>query len=163
MFFRMAQRAAIADIDHGNTRQAAPPELRIAVRHRNFPGCFRLQGADAPFNPPPSAALPYTPNVMEARFAPRRRRDAGGQKTMTLRGEGIAAEFRTLVENYIERRFGGAKSADGVSVGTAPQSGFLRCRDAGLMEVGSAPDLDGSTARVWIGAPHETNSTSLGR
>jgi (E)-4-hydroxy-3-methylbut-2-enyl-diphosphate synthase len=34
-----------------------------------------------------------------------------GQKAMTLRGEGIAAEFKGLVESYIERRFGGAKSA----------------------------------------------------
>ena len=34
-----------------------------------------------------------------------------GQKAMTLRGEGIAAEFKTIVEDYIERRFGGAKSA----------------------------------------------------
>jgi len=29
-----------------------------------------------------------------------------GQKAMTLRGEGIAAEFQTIVENYIQRRFG---------------------------------------------------------
>jgi (E)-4-hydroxy-3-methylbut-2-enyl-diphosphate synthase len=34
-----------------------------------------------------------------------------GQKAMTLRGEGIAAEFKQIVEDYIERRFGGAKSA----------------------------------------------------
>jgi len=34
-----------------------------------------------------------------------------GQKAMTLRGEGIAAEFKTIVEDYIVRRFGGAKSA----------------------------------------------------
>src|ERR1700730_4351805 len=34
-----------------------------------------------------------------------------GQKAMTLRGEGIAAEFKQIVEAYIERRFGGAKSA----------------------------------------------------
>ena len=34
-----------------------------------------------------------------------------GKKAMTLRGEGIAAEFKTIVENYIERRFGAAKSA----------------------------------------------------
>jgi (E)-4-hydroxy-3-methylbut-2-enyl-diphosphate synthase len=34
-----------------------------------------------------------------------------GKKALTLRGEGIAAEFKTLVQNYIERRFGGAKSA----------------------------------------------------
>jgi len=29
-----------------------------------------------------------------------------GEKAMTLRGEGIAREFQTVVENYIERRFG---------------------------------------------------------
>jgi len=34
-----------------------------------------------------------------------------GQKAMTLRGEGIAAEFKHIVKVYIERRFGGAKSA----------------------------------------------------
>ncbi len=34
-----------------------------------------------------------------------------GQKAMTLRGEGIAAEFKVIVQDYIERRFGGAKSA----------------------------------------------------
>ena len=34
-----------------------------------------------------------------------------GQKAMTLRGEGIAAEFKHIVEDYIERRFGGAKGA----------------------------------------------------
>ncbi len=34
-----------------------------------------------------------------------------GQKAMTLRGEGIAAEFKLMVQDYIERRFGGAKSA----------------------------------------------------
>jgi (E)-4-hydroxy-3-methylbut-2-enyl-diphosphate synthase len=34
-----------------------------------------------------------------------------GQKAMTLRGEGIAAEFKTIVQDYIERRFGGEKRA----------------------------------------------------
>jgi (E)-4-hydroxy-3-methylbut-2-enyl-diphosphate synthase len=34
-----------------------------------------------------------------------------GQKAMTLRGEGIATEFKQIVEDYIARRFGGAKSA----------------------------------------------------
>jgi (E)-4-hydroxy-3-methylbut-2-enyl-diphosphate synthase len=32
-----------------------------------------------------------------------------GQKAMTLRGEGIAAEFKHIVEDYIERRFGAAE------------------------------------------------------
>ena len=34
-----------------------------------------------------------------------------GEKALTLRGEHIAAEFRTVVENYIEKRFGTATSA----------------------------------------------------
>lgn len=34
-----------------------------------------------------------------------------GQKAMTLRGEGIAREFKKIVEDYIERRFGGEKTA----------------------------------------------------
>ncbi len=34
-----------------------------------------------------------------------------GQKAMTLRGEGIAAEFKQIVEEYIARRFGGEKTA----------------------------------------------------
>ncbi len=33
-----------------------------------------------------------------------------GEKALTLRGEGIAREFQTIVENYIERRYGGATS-----------------------------------------------------
>ncbi len=34
-----------------------------------------------------------------------------GHKAMTLRGEGIAAEFHAIVENYIERRFGAVTAA----------------------------------------------------
>jgi (E)-4-hydroxy-3-methylbut-2-enyl-diphosphate synthase len=34
-----------------------------------------------------------------------------GEKAMTLRGEGIAAEFQKIVEDYIERRFGAATAA----------------------------------------------------
>jgi (E)-4-hydroxy-3-methylbut-2-enyl-diphosphate synthase len=30
-----------------------------------------------------------------------------GEKRLTLRGEGIAREFQTVVENYIQQRFGG--------------------------------------------------------
>jgi (E)-4-hydroxy-3-methylbut-2-enyl-diphosphate synthase len=30
-----------------------------------------------------------------------------GEKRLTLRGEGIASEFQTVVENYIQQRFGG--------------------------------------------------------
>ncbi|MFY7865093.1 flavodoxin-dependent (E)-4-hydroxy-3-methylbut-2-enyl-diphosphate synthase [Roseateles sp.] len=34
-----------------------------------------------------------------------------GEKALTLRGDGIATEFQTLVENYIEKRFGTPVSA----------------------------------------------------
>ncbi|WP_295641574.1 flavodoxin-dependent (E)-4-hydroxy-3-methylbut-2-enyl-diphosphate synthase [uncultured Methylibium sp.] len=34
-----------------------------------------------------------------------------GEKAMTLRGEGIAREFQTIVENYIERRYGSATAS----------------------------------------------------
>jgi (E)-4-hydroxy-3-methylbut-2-enyl-diphosphate synthase len=34
-----------------------------------------------------------------------------GEKAMTLRGEGIAREFQTIVENYIEQRFGHANAS----------------------------------------------------
>ena len=34
-----------------------------------------------------------------------------GEKALTLRGEGIAREFQTLVEDYIEKRFGAATAA----------------------------------------------------
>jgi (E)-4-hydroxy-3-methylbut-2-enyl-diphosphate synthase len=35
-----------------------------------------------------------------------------GEKRLTLRGENIAQEFQTIVENYIESRFGAASPAN---------------------------------------------------
>ncbi len=37
-----------------------------------------------------------------------------GEKALTLRGDNIAAEFHQLVENYIEKRFGGASSVQAI-------------------------------------------------
>jgi (E)-4-hydroxy-3-methylbut-2-enyl-diphosphate synthase len=42
-----------------------------------------------------------------------------GQKAMTLRGPNIAAEFKQIVEDYIERRFGPAASGSGTHRKTA--------------------------------------------
>jgi len=42
-----------------------------------------------------------------------------GQKAMTLRGEGIAQEFKQIVENYIENRFGGGANRFGGAKRTA--------------------------------------------
>jgi (E)-4-hydroxy-3-methylbut-2-enyl-diphosphate synthase len=35
-----------------------------------------------------------------------------GKKAMTLRGEGIAEDFKQIVEDYVVRRFGGAQNAE---------------------------------------------------
>ena len=35
-----------------------------------------------------------------------------GQKAMTLRGAGIAGEFKALVQDYIEKRFGARSAAE---------------------------------------------------
>ena len=35
-----------------------------------------------------------------------------GKKAMTLRGPNIAAEFKIVVEDYIEKRFGAAKAKE---------------------------------------------------
>jgi (E)-4-hydroxy-3-methylbut-2-enyl-diphosphate synthase len=34
-----------------------------------------------------------------------------GQKAVTLRGDRIAEEFQALVQDYVERRFGGARKS----------------------------------------------------
>ena len=61
------------------------------------------------------SANPNTPTSefpCPAPVKPRRRRSSSMvKKAVTLRGEGIAAEFKTLVQDYIERRFGATKSA----------------------------------------------------
>ncbi len=81
------------------TRYPGVETLNVAVMGCIVNGPGESKHADIGISLPGTGETPAAPVFID------------GQKAMTLRGEGIAAEFKTLVENYIERRFGGAKSA----------------------------------------------------
>ena len=74
-------------------------EMKVAVMGCIVNGPGESKHADIGISLPGTGETPTAPVFID------------GQKAMTLRGEGIAAEFKAIVENYIERRFGGAKSA----------------------------------------------------
>ncbi len=73
--------------------------LNVAVMGCIVNGPGELKHADIGISLPGTGETPAAPVFID------------GQKAMTLRGEGIAAEFKHIVEAYIERRFGGAKGA----------------------------------------------------
>src|ERR1700730_1989250 len=73
--------------------------LNVAVMGWIVNGPGESKHADVGISLPGTSETPAAPVFID------------GQKAMTLRGEGIAAEFKQIVEGYIERRFGGVKSA----------------------------------------------------
>ena len=81
------------------TRYPGVETLNVAVMGCIVNGPGESKHADIGISLPGTGETPAAPVFID------------GQKAMTLRGEGIAAEFKTMVESYIERRFGGAKSA----------------------------------------------------
>ena len=81
------------------TRYPGVETLNVAVMGCIVNGPGESKHADIGISLPGTGETPTAPVFID------------GQKAMTLRGEGIAAEFKTIVENYIERRFGGTKSA----------------------------------------------------
>ena len=81
------------------TRYPGVETLNVAVMGCIVNGPGESKHADIGISLPGTGETPAAPVFID------------GQKAMTLRGEGIAAEFKTLVESYIERRFGGTKSA----------------------------------------------------
>ncbi|VFU11017.1 flavodoxin-dependent (E)-4-hydroxy-3-methylbut-2-enyl-diphosphate synthase [Methylocella tundrae] len=81
------------------TRYPGVETLNVAVMGCIVNGPGESKHADIGISLPGTGETPTAPVFID------------GQKAMTLRGEGIAAEFKTIVDNYIERRFGGAKSA----------------------------------------------------
>jgi (E)-4-hydroxy-3-methylbut-2-enyl-diphosphate synthase len=81
------------------TRYPGVETLNVAVMGCIVNGPGESKHADIGISLPGTGETPTAPVFID------------GQKAMTLRGEGIAAEFKTIVETYIERRFGGAKSA----------------------------------------------------
>ncbi|VTZ49889.1 4-hydroxy-3-methylbut-2-en-1-yl diphosphate synthase (flavodoxin) [Methylocella tundrae] len=81
------------------TRYPGVETLNVAVMGCIVNGPGESKHADIGISLPGTGETPTAPVFID------------GQKAMTLRGEGIAAEFKTIVDTYIERRFGGAKSA----------------------------------------------------
>jgi (E)-4-hydroxy-3-methylbut-2-enyl-diphosphate synthase len=69
--------------------------LKVAVMGCIVNGPGESKHADIGISLPGTGEAPAAPVFID------------GEKAMTLRGDGIAQEFREIVENYIERRFGG--------------------------------------------------------
>ncbi|PNE11581.1 MAG: 4-hydroxy-3-methylbut-2-en-1-yl diphosphate synthase [Beijerinckiaceae bacterium] len=81
------------------TRYPGVEALNVAVMGCIVNGPGESKHADIGISLPGTGETPAAPVFID------------GQKAMTLRGEGIAAEFKQIVEDYIERRFGATKSA----------------------------------------------------
>jgi (E)-4-hydroxy-3-methylbut-2-enyl-diphosphate synthase len=81
------------------TRYPGVEALNVAVMGCIVNGPGESKHADIGISLPGAGETPAAPVFID------------GQKAMTLRGEGIAAEFKQIVEDYIERRFGATKSA----------------------------------------------------
>jgi (E)-4-hydroxy-3-methylbut-2-enyl-diphosphate synthase len=73
--------------------------LKVAVMGCIVNGPGESKHADIGISLPGTGEAPAAPVFID------------GQKAMTLRGETIARDFQTIVENYIERRFGTAAHA----------------------------------------------------
>ena len=82
------------------TRYPGVEQLNVAVMGCIVNGPGESKHADIGISLPGTGETPAAPVFID------------GQKAMTLRGADIAAEFKVLVEDYIEKRFGaGAKAA----------------------------------------------------
>jgi (E)-4-hydroxy-3-methylbut-2-enyl-diphosphate synthase len=81
------------------TRYPGVEALNVAVMGCIVNGPGESKQADIGISLPGTGETPAAPVFID------------GQKAMTLRGDGIAAEFKQIVEDYIERRFGATKSA----------------------------------------------------
>ena len=74
-------------------------KLKVAVMGCIVNGPGESKHADIGISLPGTGEAPAAPVFID------------GEKALTLRGEGIAREFQTLVEDYIEKRFGAATAA----------------------------------------------------
>jgi (E)-4-hydroxy-3-methylbut-2-enyl-diphosphate synthase len=74
-------------------------EMKVAVMGCIVNGPGESKHADIGISLPGTGEAPAAPVFID------------GEKAMTLRGDGIAQEFQTVVENYIERRYGAATAA----------------------------------------------------
>lgn len=81
------------------TRYPGVENLKVAVMGCIVNGPGESKHADIGISLPGSGEAPAAPVFID------------GEKAMTLRGDGIAAEFHRIVETYIERRYGAAPGA----------------------------------------------------
>ena len=81
------------------TRYPGVENLKIAVMGCIVNGPGESKHADIGISLPGTGEAPAAPVFID------------GQKTVTLRGEGIVQEFHRIVEGYIERRFGSVTAA----------------------------------------------------
>jgi (E)-4-hydroxy-3-methylbut-2-enyl-diphosphate synthase len=88
------------EMPNWKTRYPGVETLNVAVMGCIVNGPGESKHADIGISLPGTGETPAAPVFID------------GEKAVTLRGEGIAAEFKVLVQDYIERRFGkGAKTA----------------------------------------------------
>ena len=80
------------------SRYPGVEHLKVAVMGCIVNGPGESKHADIGISLPGTGEAPAAPVFID------------GEKKLTLRGESIATEFQTLVENYIENRFGAAKA-----------------------------------------------------
>jgi (E)-4-hydroxy-3-methylbut-2-enyl-diphosphate synthase len=80
------------------SRYPGVENLKVAVMGCIVNGPGESKHADIGISLPGTGEAPAAPVFID------------GEKKLTLRGDAIAQEFQTLVENYIENRFGTAKA-----------------------------------------------------
>jgi (E)-4-hydroxy-3-methylbut-2-enyl-diphosphate synthase len=80
------------------SRYPGVEHLKVAVMGCIVNGPGESKHADIGISLPGTGEAPAAPIFID------------GEKKLTLRGDAIAQEFQTLVENYIENRFGTAKA-----------------------------------------------------
>jgi len=78
------------------TRYPGVEQLRVAVMGCIVNGPGESKHADIGISLPGTGEAPAAPVYID------------GEKVATLRGENIAAEFQTIVEHYVQQRFGAA-------------------------------------------------------
>ncbi len=88
------------EMPNWKTRYPGVETLNVAVMGCIVNGPGESKHADIGISLPGTGETPAAPVFID------------GKKAITLRGEGIAAEFKVLVQNYIERRFGAKNAAE---------------------------------------------------
>jgi (E)-4-hydroxy-3-methylbut-2-enyl-diphosphate synthase len=85
------------------TQYPGVEKMKVAVMGCIVNGPGESKHADIGISLPGTGEAPAAPVFID------------GEKALTLRGDNIAAEFRVIVENYIEKRYGAEFTAESVS------------------------------------------------